>query len=437
MLNRWMQLPGDSFEERWSVLEHRVRDYCEDAEAPYPERTLQAAKPWLRTIGAWFDWAGPLMGEFIGRPGEDSIQRVPKEHEPGGRQGVPGELGFLIPRSTGEGPVPRLLREVDHLMSRHAEDRSPDQPRLPGERRHLVSVIKHVNSSLLRVGGPPPKKLRRVSVLIAGSPLRRVVFWDTDGSGAYGGDEAYHPLFRKQAVFAVAEYLARTGDVMPDKQRSRAWEALLDRREESNEETVDVLAGAVRTAVPLAYDRMREDLEIEVSGLADGPLLSVREDPDPTGVPVTAPPSAVEILKDRALGRLLTANLLPGVGASLLREQLQAAVREDLVPPIDRDGAERQHLTAQESKRLKAEVIEAARRELGRTISDEREVLARRYVEKLLSSEALSDQQHRVCRLFYEDGLTRDEIADRLDVSPSTVRTHFRRAGEKFRQSTG
>lgn len=134
-----MDVPGDSFEERWSNLEERVRSHCADVGWAYPDTTLQLVRPWFASIGDWFDRAAPKI------EGRHPIQ-------------VPGS----------DDPALVILREFDSLLSRLAEAKEgesvlADRRGLPGEYEYDVGTLRHPDSRLLDVleGDEYPLPLRR------------------------------------------------------------------------------------------------------------------------------------------------------------------------------------------------------------------------------------------------------------------------------------
>lgn len=349
MLGTVMDVPGDSFEERWSRLEERVRNHCDEFDAPYPETTLTTVRPWFETIGEWFDWAAPAMREFVAMPAD-------------------------------EDPALRVLREADQLLSIYADVRTDDRHGFPGDYYYLVSTIRWANNRLLYVVQNGPRDADRYA-------------------------DAYSVPFHNRAVFALAEYVHRTGHVVHPRRWKDVKPKLKKRAKRHGQNFDHVLAEGLKRAVLMAISDIREDVQIEA-----GPDVH---------------PRAVSSAKRRQAGRILMYNLTPGVEASDLRTPINNHLTEDALGPNWRRSDE-------SWDELEAETRESARIQISQAFTRVHQAVERLYVEELLTCDALSDSERQAVRLRYKDGLSNEEIAEEMEISPSTVGTHLWRAREKL-----
>lgn len=206
MLKTLLDLPGDSFEKRWSHVEKRVRHHCEAAGAPYPKQTLDLVRPWFATVGDWFDTAATEAPEILGR-------RPPE---------IPGD----------EDPVLVLLREFDDLLSRfahHSEGRSglENRPGLPGRYQYLVGTIGFPNGTLVQV--------------IQG--------------------EDYPVSLRREAIVAVAELMGLSGASLYRQRWEKVEPVLRERAKREDKTPETVLGESLEEAVWVSFNHFVRDAE--------------------------------------------------------------------------------------------------------------------------------------------------------------------------------
>lgn len=352
MLKTVMGLQGNSFDERWSKLEKCVREHCAAEEAPYPQRMLERAKPWFESIGDWFGWAAVEMGEVTLKPSE-------------------------------EDSVLKVLAEAEHLMTAYGGKDPDEHVGLPGEIDSHISTIYAANGRLLYCIRVHP-----------------------EGSGHQ--TLAHHPLFRDQAVLALAEYLYLSGHVIHPKRWPRVERAVQERADRRDETFDSVLVDSIKRAVLMAIDNIEDTDEIESHA--------------------TTTASAERIGRRLVAGQVLMKNLIPGTDASELRKHVNENLTQDFLGS-DWRSEERQD-------ELKAEVRESARMQLSQAVTREQEVLLQLYAEELLSLDELTDRERQICRLRYEQDLYPTEIGDQIDITPSTVRSHLKSARDKFQKVT-
>lgn len=192
MLKTVMNVPGDSFEERWATLDERVREHCEERGTPYPKETLELTRRWFASVGDWFDQAFPNL----------------KGRHPGIE--APGE----------EDPALVLLREFDWLLSYYAEQSDG------------VSGLNH------RSGLPEPYRHPVGTLCYANDRLLEVI-----------QDEDYGVSLRRGAIAAVAELMDLSGAPLYRERFEMVKERLQERADREGKDPETVLGEALEEAL--------------------------------------------------------------------------------------------------------------------------------------------------------------------------------------------
>lgn len=295
-----MELPGDSFEERWTALKDRIAGHCAEVEAPYPEETLRRAQPWFEHIGEWYDWTGPLF------------------------------LRHLIVMPEGVDPALQVMREVDSQLSRFHEDGESNRHGLPGEHHFLVYTTQWVNLRLLQV--------------VRGGSTR-----SADGATC-------HPHFRDSATLALAGYVKESGNVVYHKRWPPVAEAIHARAEDEDRSFDDVLVDGLKTAVVLAIRELFESVKIDTPpGVSPHAVRFTRNwEADRTFLSNLTPGTTPDELRSH-IGNLLCEDFLgphPRRNRPAAREELEAKVRASvgtrLHRILERERSRMSELYAQE-----------------------------------------------------------------------------------------
>lgn len=394
MLKTVMELPGDSFEERWSSLEARVGTHCTDMGAPYPETTLELVRPWFASIGNWFDrWYDEIQGPHpIQAPGSDD-------------------------------PALVILREFDDLLSRQAkhlvEGQAPwgERPGLPGEYAYDVGTLASPDGHVLQALESPSAGFGReerieipdqVEDLPEGWSYEEGLFHGPDGQKTdLRPSEEYPPRARREAVTALTKYLDLTGSAVHRGRRDRVHEAARERAEREGKTEEEVLDQSVEEAVCVAYGhflRKNRIVEVDISHLDFG-RDSIKTRGDVVG--------------------LLSRNLIPGITAPNLRPVINNWVTQDMLGPDWRE--------VEVKPKTEAKAREYARNLRSREHAADDRVLSDLVVRDVLNHDRLSESEREALQLQYAENLSPKEIAERMNCTSSTVRTYLRRGHQKLR----
>jgi hypothetical protein len=302
MLRTVMDIPGDSFEERWSNLEGVVRTDCAVVGAPYPETTLGLVQPWFASVGDWFDrWSSEIQGRHpIQAPGTDH-------------------------------PALVILREFDDLLSRYAEfvDEAPDwsdRHGLPGEYAHDVGTLRFADGHVLAaLTGPGPglRDERRNEVpddmvkdLPEGWTYEEGVLSGPDGNRTdLRPSKVYPTRARQEAVAALTEFLGLTGSAVYGHRWPTVKQAAKQQAERQGKCLEEVVQEEVEKAVCVAFGRFLDEnrsVELDLSQLEE------REGSYTAAVDLTG---------------ILSRNLIPGFTVPDLRSQVNNWTTEGFLGP--------------------------------------------------------------------------------------------------------
>lgn len=390
MLKTVMKVPGDSFEERWSNLEERVRTHCVDVGWPFPQKTLRLIRPWFASVGDWFDRAAPhIQGRHpIEAPGSDD-------------------------------PALVILREFDDLLSGYAEWKDQesgwaDRHGFPGEYEYDVGTIRHADGWLLDVlEGDDAEPVDVDPDLAEDLPGE----WEYDEGTIRHPDgrvlnldegSNYPEWVRREAVSALTAFLDLTKSAVHRRRWNQVLEAVRERADREGKKPEEVLDYAVEEAICVAFVhfvKRSRSVEVDVSDW-DIPRDTLVTSKDVVGV--------------------LSRNLIPGTVAPDLQPDINNWITEDMLGPDWRDR--------ERDTETQAKVHVHARNLWHRQPNPEDQILSGLFARDLLSHDCLSQAQRAALRLQYEDMLFPREIAEKLGCSSSTVRTHLRRAHKKLRE---
>lgn len=400
-----MDLPGESFQERWARVEERVQSHCEEVEVPYPRETLEAVRPWFASVGAWFDQAGVAT------------------HRP-----------ILFPPDVDR--VLRVIREADQLRAFYGEGRKwNDLPEFSEGYDFFTSTIRWANTAFLQVVQDGQRR-----------------------------EPEFDSRFRDSTILALAEYVDLSGPGVnwgrqrrlrgAVKERARHWKGV-----DADGLWIQVLATAVHMAIGYLYDTVTVrpnplDREGYLSRLSVGRevLLDRLESlPDPLdwsdyitvkGRYPTFDAKMGSSLKASKASRILMRNLMPGVDPSELRYAVERVISEDLLgpdarkilrsdepgPPESLNVSVKQRRDVEDDGRSLLDRLESVDPNFGRF---EAQLTLRRLIDKA----DLTDSQHEA--LLYRElrGFSVQETAEAMNSTEGSVRALVSQAKSALHQA--